>query len=264
MRFRNSRSRRRCTRRSSAARRPRSSTSSPSRAATRSTAARWSSCATSSSMRATTSTIPTKPMPPLRQNQFGVNVGGPIRRDRTFFFFSYEGQRIRKAQTQTFSVPTAALRSGDFSGLRAALRSADAHRGRRLHAVCRQSDSGRAASSPVAQALLAKVPLPTSGGLVQNLLGVEDQVNPMNQFSLQDRPSASARATTCSAGSRRYRVRRHAAVRHQLAERSAGPGLRPDGDDQERERRPRLHAHVRVELAERGPLRLSRMRAAAR
>ena len=35
----------------------------------------------------------------------------------TFFFFSYEGQRIRKAQTQTFSVPTAALRGGDFSGL---------------------------------------------------------------------------------------------------------------------------------------------------
>src|SRR6185295_5954444 len=59
---------------------------------------------------------PDKPKPPLRQNQFGVNVGGPLKRDRTFFFFSYEGQRIRKAQTQTFSVPTAALRSGDFSG----------------------------------------------------------------------------------------------------------------------------------------------------
>jgi len=34
---------------------------------------------------------PTKPIPPLRQNQFGINVGGPIKRDRTFFFFSYEG-----------------------------------------------------------------------------------------------------------------------------------------------------------------------------
>src|SRR6185295_14989454 len=62
---------------------------------------------------------PGKPVPDLRQNQFGVNVGGPLKRDRSFIFFSYEGQRIRKAQTQTFSVPTAALRGGDFSGLAA-------------------------------------------------------------------------------------------------------------------------------------------------
>src|SRR6185295_10339421 len=46
---------------------------------------------------------PSKPMPPLRQNQFGANIGGPLRKDSTFFFFSYEGQRIRKAQTQAFS-----------------------------------------------------------------------------------------------------------------------------------------------------------------
>ena len=58
-----------------------------------------------------------KQNPPLRQGQFGVNVGGPVRRDRTFFFFSYEGQRLRRAQTQVFSVPTAALRAGDFSGM---------------------------------------------------------------------------------------------------------------------------------------------------
>ena len=89
----------------------------------------------------------TKPMPALRQNQFGVNVGGPLKRDQTFFFFSYEGQRIRKAQTQTFSVPTAALRSGDFSGLASALRSADAYGGRHVHALCRQSDSGAPSES---------------------------------------------------------------------------------------------------------------------
>src|SRR5262245_12164767 len=49
-----------------------------------------------------------KPVPGLNQNQFGFNIGGPLRKDRTFFFFSYEGQRIRKALTQTFSVPTQA------------------------------------------------------------------------------------------------------------------------------------------------------------
>src|SRR5262249_13004527 len=46
-----------------------------------------------------------KPVPGLNQHQFGVNLGGPLRKDRTFFFLSYEGQRIRKALTQTFSVP---------------------------------------------------------------------------------------------------------------------------------------------------------------
>jgi hypothetical protein len=37
-------------------------------------------------------------------------------RDRSFFFFSYEGQRVRRSLTRTFSVPSAAARGGDFSG----------------------------------------------------------------------------------------------------------------------------------------------------
>src|SRR5882757_1309863 len=53
---------------------------------------------------------PAAPIPPFRQNQFGGAVGGPVRKSRTFFFLSYEGQRIRKSLTQTFSVPTAAMR----------------------------------------------------------------------------------------------------------------------------------------------------------
>src|ERR1700730_12424280 len=59
----------------------------------------------------------TSPIPPFRQNQFGGSLGGPARKKKTFFFVSYEVQRIRKSLTQTFSVPTAAIRKGDFSGL---------------------------------------------------------------------------------------------------------------------------------------------------
>ena len=55
--------------------------------------------------------------PPLRQNQFGVSVGGPIRQDKTFFFTNYEGFRERRAQSRAFSLPSAKVRSGDFSGL---------------------------------------------------------------------------------------------------------------------------------------------------
>jgi hypothetical protein len=56
-----------------------------------------------------------KQVPELRYNVFGVTAGGPIRRNKTFFFFSYEGQRLRTGGTDTLTVPTAAQRGGDFS-----------------------------------------------------------------------------------------------------------------------------------------------------
>ena len=53
--------------------------------------------------------------PPYRQNQFGATLGGPIVRDRVFFFLNYEGYRIRQGVNRTASVPTALERQGDFS-----------------------------------------------------------------------------------------------------------------------------------------------------
>ena len=127
---------------------------------------------------------PTEPVPPLRQHQFGVNVGGPIDRDRTFFFFSYEGQRVHRSLTQTFSVPTDALRSGDFSTLaplcdpltREANGSCASFAGNQIPA-------GRL--DRTALALLDKVPRPNRAGSVQNLLSVGLQETPMAQFSLR-------------------------------------------------------------------------------
>jgi len=54
---------------------------------------------------------------PFRENQFGATFGGPIIRDKTFFFLNYEGQRIRNSLSQAFNVPTDAQRAGDLSGL---------------------------------------------------------------------------------------------------------------------------------------------------
>ena len=56
-----------------------------------------------------------KVIPKLRYNVFGGTVGGPIRKDRTFFFFDYEGQRLRTGSTSTLTVPTLLQRTGNFS-----------------------------------------------------------------------------------------------------------------------------------------------------
>lgn len=55
--------------------------------------------------------------PPFRRNQFGAAVGGPILRNKTFFFGDYFGLREIKGQSFVNSVPTALTRNGDFSQL---------------------------------------------------------------------------------------------------------------------------------------------------
>ncbi|MBZ5596461.1 MAG: carboxypeptidase regulatory-like domain-containing protein [Acidobacteriia bacterium] len=53
--------------------------------------------------------------PQYQRNQFGATLGGPIRKNRTFFFADYEGRRVREGITQVSNVPTLAERAGDFS-----------------------------------------------------------------------------------------------------------------------------------------------------
>jgi hypothetical protein len=58
--------------------------------------------------------------PPLRQNQFGGSIGGPIRRDKLFYFLNYEAQRVRRGATRFTTVPTPAMLAGDLTGMRVA------------------------------------------------------------------------------------------------------------------------------------------------
>jgi hypothetical protein len=59
----------------------------------------------------------------LRQNQFGATIGGPIRRNKTFFFFSYEGLRSTAETPSLQFVLTPAQRNGDFSAYAGTLRN---------------------------------------------------------------------------------------------------------------------------------------------
>lgn len=55
--------------------------------------------------------------PPLRRNQFGGSLGGPIKRNKLFFFFSYEGLRYTDGQTGVGTVPTSEMLGGNFAEL---------------------------------------------------------------------------------------------------------------------------------------------------
>jgi hypothetical protein len=66
--------------------------------------------------------------PPFTQNQFGANAGGPLviphaydGRDKTFWFFSWEGFRLRTGTAFTTTVPTPQERQGNFSGIPTAI-----------------------------------------------------------------------------------------------------------------------------------------------
>src|SRR5581483_4268892 len=58
------------------------------------------------------------PVPVLKRNQYGGTVGGPIKKDKLFFFFSYEGQKQTALDTSPGRVNTftPAEANGDFSG----------------------------------------------------------------------------------------------------------------------------------------------------
>ncbi|MGH6630204.1 MAG: carboxypeptidase regulatory-like domain-containing protein, partial [Burkholderiales bacterium] len=114
--------------------------------------------------------------PPFRLNQFGASLGGPIVKDKTFFFANYEGQRIFKGVTIGAAVPTQAMRDGNFSGIAPIFDPVNG-----VPFVNDQIPMNRIA--PYALALLEKIPLPTTAGLGRNFVGFGNRDVDLNQFT---------------------------------------------------------------------------------
>ena len=149
------------------------------------------------------------PTAPYHQNQFGVNVGGPIRRNNTFFFFSWEKETLREATPYIATVPTAAMRTGDFTapGIppiydTQAAGSPQYQCNGVLNVIC--SSQLDPASVNIINALF---PLPNQPGLTNNYVvsalgqGNQDQFNARVDHSFGSRNSAFVRYTYWFAGS---------------------------------------------------------------
>jgi hypothetical protein len=125
------------------------------------------------------------PVPPLRQNQFGGALGGPLVKDRSFFFASYEGLRMNRSLTRTFSVPSDATRAGNFAGFAPICDplTFDLAAGTCNPFANNQVPTGRI--DPIAAAFLQRVPRATSGDLFRNLTSAERSTRDLDQFSVR-------------------------------------------------------------------------------
>ncbi|MGC4083504.1 MAG: hypothetical protein QM736_15680 [Vicinamibacterales bacterium] len=135
--------------------------------------------------------------PTYRRNQFGGVVGGPIQRDRTFFFLDYQGQRQTIGRTSISTVPTVLQRQGIFTeaiGGRVPAIYDPATTVGNTRAAFANNTIPTSRFDPVAVALLARYPLPTSSGTANNYRRVDDETQDQDQFSLRiDRQFADNR-----------------------------------------------------------------------
>ncbi len=98
----------------------------------------------------------------LKRNQYGMTVGGPIQKDKSFFFFSYQGTKLRVAPTtNTATTLTEAQRNGDYSAMKKQLVNPDDG------TPFPNNQIPQSLMDPIAQKILAMVPVGAPGtGLV--------------------------------------------------------------------------------------------------
>ena len=131
------------------------------------------------------STTPDKPQ--FRRNQYGGTFGGPIRKDGTFFFADYQGQRQSIGRTVISTVPTALQRQGIFTeaigGRVATIFDPATGASNRAAFAGNTIPAGR--MDPIAVALLQRYPVPTSSGTANNFRRTGNEGDDQDQFDIR-------------------------------------------------------------------------------
>src|SRR6476646_1438098 len=131
------------------------------------------------------------PKAPFKWDQYGYTASGPFFKNRLFFMSNFEGYRDRKQFQTPFSVPSTAMRSGDFSELLANLGAINSQTGQRTNIIvdptqCTVVGTTRTCQpfannvipasriNAISQKLLEFYPAPTAAGLTNNYLSLQD------------------------------------------------------------------------------------------
>src|SRR5262249_20959230 len=115
--------------------------------------------------------------PDYRRNQYGGMLGGPIVKDRTFFFADYQGQRQSIGRTITSNVPTLAERSGVF---RQNIYDPTTTVGNTRQQFANNTIP-RGAMDSVAVSLLDRIPMPTSSATANNYSRTANEIDNQDQ-----------------------------------------------------------------------------------
>ena len=117
--------------------------------------------------------------PKYQRNQFGATLGGPIRKNRTFFFADYEGTRLSAGETLVTNVPTALERVGNFS--QSATPAIDPTTGGLLQGGILPSYY----LNPIGVAIAALYPLPNRNVAGANYVSSPSQFDNQNHFDVR-------------------------------------------------------------------------------